>query len=249
MHKSTVRLHPITGEPLKPVGFVRGKAVWPILGGSESAGTEGGGEGNPPSGEPPKSGSNEGGGEKQLPQSKVNEIVAAETAKAKKKVMDDLQTTLGVSPEEAAQIVKAYKEREDSEKTEAQRAREAADAEKAEAEKAKQEAAREIFATRADRALIKAGASAEDDDLERLRGMLKVTVDSSVEDIAKDVKALAEKFPALFAASGQPPRPSNDPKKTPTPPKADTDAYARGLERAKGSGQSREYPKPPGVPA
>ena len=35
MRQSLVKLHPHTGLPLKPVGYVRGRAVWPILGASE----------------------------------------------------------------------------------------------------------------------------------------------------------------------------------------------------------------------
>jgi predicted RNase H-like nuclease (RuvC/YqgF family) len=35
MRQSLVKLHPRTGLPLKPVGYVRGRAVWPILGASE----------------------------------------------------------------------------------------------------------------------------------------------------------------------------------------------------------------------
>lgn len=43
-HLSTL-IHPLTGEPLRPVGIVNGRPVWPILGGSEPGGDGGGGEG------------------------------------------------------------------------------------------------------------------------------------------------------------------------------------------------------------
>lgn len=50
----TVRLHPLTGVPLEPVGYVRGRAVWPILGGSEGV-PEGAPAGQPatPPAQPP----------------------------------------------------------------------------------------------------------------------------------------------------------------------------------------------------
>lgn len=249
MNKSTVRLHPLTGLPLKPVGHVRGRPVWPILGGSEDPPAGDPPAGDPPAGDPPASDPPKD--EKQLPQSKVNEIVARETAKAKKEAEEGLVKTLGVTAEEAAAIVKAHQDKADSEKSEAQKAREAADREKAEAEQAKQDAAREVFATRADRALIKAGAPADDDEaLESMRGMLRVDSTASADDIVKDVKRLAEKFPGLFGgqgAGGTPP--GNDPKKKQQPGRVNTDAYQRGLDRAKNVGPSREYPKPPGVPA
>lgn len=43
---NTYLRHPLTREPLHPVGHRRnGSPIWPILGGSEAAGTENGGEG------------------------------------------------------------------------------------------------------------------------------------------------------------------------------------------------------------
>lgn len=45
MHDMTARTHPITGRPIEPVGFIRGRAIWPIMGGAPEPGDAGQGDG------------------------------------------------------------------------------------------------------------------------------------------------------------------------------------------------------------
>lgn len=197
-----------------------------------------------PSTDPPKD-------EKQLPQSRVNEIVTAETKKAAEKATADLAAQLGVSIDEAKSIVKAHQDRVEGEKSEAQKAREAADREKAEAEAQKAEAAKEIFSTRADRALVASGADPEDEEgLGRLRRLLDVNPGATMDEIKADVKKVAEKYPALFDSSstGRPPAPGSDPKTGRRKPNATDDPMKRGQERAAARyARPTDRPKPPGL--
>lgn len=227
------------------------KSVWrteppaapPAGGGGDQGGDQGGGGGGQKQ-DPPAE-------EKQLPQSRVNEIVTAETKKAAEKATADLAAQLGVSVDEAKAIIKAHQERVEGEKSEAQKAREAADREKTEAEKAKAEAQAEIFATRADRALVSAGADPEDDEgLARLRKLLDVAPGATVDEIKADVKKVAEKFPALFESQPQrnPRTPGSDPKGGGRQTKSTDNAMTRGMERAQARYKSTaERPKPAGM--
>lgn len=189
-------------------------------------------EGDPPggTGDPPK----DPPGEKQLPQSQVNEIVAARTREAKEQALKALADELGVTIDEAKRIVKERKETDDKNATELEKANQA----RTQAEKDRDEkvsaSTRELHAERADRALIAAGAPDEDSKLERLRGMLTVEVGATRDDVKKDVEKLKTDFPALFETQPPPPsgrRTSTDPPKGKAGKVSDT-AYERGQERA-----------------
>jgi len=187
--------------------------------------------------------------EKHLPQSRVNEIVAARTAEAKQKAADELTRDLGVPLDDAKAIIKAAKDKQESEQSEAQRARAAADKEKAEATEQKTAAAQEVHETRADSALLKAGALNDEDTLTRMRGLLTVKAGATKEEIAADVEKVKKTFPALFDVIVLPSRrtPHSDPPghPNPAPPK---DGMERGRERARAEVAARTtYPKPPGV--
>jgi hypothetical protein len=186
--------------------------------------------------------------ERQLPQSQVNEIVAREAAKAREKAATDLAAELGLPLEEAKALITVAKAKAEGEKSEAQKAREQADKETAEARTIKAEAAQELYATRADAALLRAGAPSEEQDLQRLRGLLTTKVGDDAKAIEADVAKAKERFPALFGTATLRRTPHSDPPGRPpaTPPK---DGFERGAQRARDEAAKRAaYPKPPGVP-
>lgn len=209
---------------------------------------------NPPTPDPPKQDPPQPDpSEKQLPQSRVNEIVTAETTKAKQKALEDLAKDLGVSIEDAKRIVKERKDADEKNRTDLEReqaARTAAEKDRDEKVTASQ---RELHEERSDRALIAAGAPDEDSKLQRLRGMLTVEVGASREDVKKDVDKLKTDFPQLFEPVTPPPsrRTSTDPARKQGGQKLDETAMDRGAARAKQRyEQTDAVPRPaiPGVP-
>jgi hypothetical protein len=183
--------------------------------------------------------------ERTLTQTQVNQIVADARSKTKTKAEQDLAAALGVSLEQAKQIIKEHQDRDAATKTEAEREREAATKAKTEAEAEKAAAARERWELRVDSALLRAGAPNEDAKLTRLRGMVTVGTDADPEAIKTDVDSLKTEFPALFQTEATPAAkpgraaPSADPHRTPAGKTQDKTAYQRGLERAKS-----HYPQP-----
>lgn len=184
--------------------------------------------------------------EKLLPQSEVNRIAATEKEAGKRAAEQELANRLGVPLDEAEQILKAHRERQDAAKTEAEKAKEAAEAEKREAEAEKQAAKAEVHETRLERAFAKTGLALDDDEkLARIRRMVTVEVGASYDDVLADVTKLKESFPELFEAKAddgkgkqkqQRKAPSGDPSGQPPKPAAGEDAFARGRERAKSHG-------------
>lgn len=158
--------------------------------------------------------------EKTLTQTEVNAIVAREAGAAREKAAKDLAAQLGVTTEEAVTIIKAHTDKTNAEKSDAQKAREAADAEKVKAVQEQEAAKLETHHTRADRELIRAGITfpeksteeQQDQILARIRGLLTVQVGATAAEIAADVKAVKELYPALFTGkAGGPPPPGSDP--------------------------------------
>lgn len=177
--------------------------------------------------------------EKLLTQSEVNAIAAREKAEGKRAAETALAETLGVSIEDAKQIIAKHRETEEASKTEAQKAREAAEAEKAAAGSEKTAAQLEVHQTRLERAFLKEGLDLEeaDDKAKRVLRMVTVEAGASYEDVLKDVKQIKTDFPALFGADESAPKrrsPSGDPKGNPPKQTGGEDAFARGAERAKG---------------
>ena len=163
-------------------------------------------------------------------QEDLNRIAAREKDEGKRAALADVAKTLGCTLEEAAQIIKAHKEADDKQKSEAQRAQEAADKAKADAEKEKADAAREKHIARVERALLKAGVP--DGKLERVARMLDAEVGADLDKIEAAAKDLKKEFPELFTGTKQGP-PNSDPPGTPPKPTLKDDAYAAGVARAK----------------
>lgn len=215
----------------------RGNLVWvpPIAGGSGPTGEP---TGTPPPPPPPSAG---------LTQEQINAIVAREKDKAKADgvaaATAEIEKSLGMPVADIAKLLKERQDADDAAKTEAQRALEKANRDAATAAQAAQAAKVEVFATRAERYLLRAGLAIPADakpetvagTLTRVRGMLTVGTDADEAAIAADVEALKTAFPALFtpATGTPPPPPGTDPKRKPgTPGTGPTTGLAAGLARA-----------------
>lgn len=238
-------VHPLTGRTA--VGWrANGRPIWPVAGAQDPPNPP-----NPPASppNPPTSPADQPAPtpERQLSQSQVNEIVARESAKAKEKAERDLAASLGVSIEEAARIVKEATDRTNAQKSDAERAKEAADKAKREAEEEKTKTQRERHSLWSDSVLITLGAPTDEGKLARLRGMLTVQVGASRDEIKADAEQVKKDFPQLFSTTAPPPAPSSDPSGRPPAPKANGDAYTAGMERAKARYAKPEPIKVPGL--
>lgn len=146
-----------------------------------------------------------------MTQAELDRKIQVEKAKAKrsgrKEFEGEVAQMFGVSIEEAKKIIAERQQREESEKSEAQRAKEAADAEKAAAAKERAEATRERHHAKVERRLIKAGV--DPDRAEDLRDLVKAEVGADDDAIIEAIDKVKEKFPSLFetAASNGGPRP------------------------------------------
>lgn len=175
-------------------------------------------------------GGGSGNGQQTFTQAELNRIAAREKEEGKRAAAADIAKTLGCTVEEAVELIKQAKAADDSQKTEAQRAREAADKEKADAEKEKAEAAREKHIARVERVLLKAGVP--EAKLDRVGRMLDVEVGTEGDKLDEAVKDLKKDFPELFAGKKGGP-PDSDPPGTPPKPELKDEAFTRGIERAK----------------
>jgi hypothetical protein len=180
-----------------------------------------------------------------LSQSEVNRIAAREKDEGKAAALKEVQEALGVDLDTAKQILKDHNERNESQKSEAEKARAAADKEKAEAEKQKSDAAREVHEARVDRAFVANGVT-DEAKIAKFGKLLEVETGASAEDIKAAVEKLKTDMPELFSSTTPPktpPAPSGDPKGGPPPAKVNEDAYEKGLRLARERGnQGNPYP-------
>lgn len=213
-------------------------------GGGGGAGGDGGGNGNDGNG---------GDADRRFTQSDVDRAASARAAEAKRKAESDLAQQLGVSVDDAKKIIAAHQAQDDKDKTDAQRAREAADAEKAAAEQAKRDATAERTAAQVERALIK--SKVKDDALTDAAVLANVAPGATDDEIGEAVKGLVQRRPEFFDAAagdgsggdgagaggqgGGPP--AGDPAGRPAGAPKGQDAYTRGLERAKQLGGPATY--------
>lgn len=180
-------------------------------------------------------------GEKTLTQTEVNAIAAREKNEGKAAAETAIAASLGVTIEEAKEIVKAHKASEEAKKTDVDKAKEAADKEKATATSDRSAAAKEIHEARLERAFLREGLDITDEanaaKVKRIIKMVSVEPGTSYDEVLADVKLVKADFPALFEEPIVKGRkaPNGDPKGTPAKPKAGEDAYAKGLARAKGA--------------
>lgn len=177
-----------------------------------------------------------------VPQDRVDQIVKDRVEATKRQTMEAVAKDLGVSVEEAKKIIADATAKSESEKSEAQKAREAADKEKGDAETEKAAAAKERLDTKVERHLIRAlPAGLKDEEVDakvaRLTRLIDVEPGADDDAIKKAVDALKKDVPELFGggSNGLPP---SDPPGTPPKDRPNSDAFKRGEERAKqyGSG-------------
>ncbi len=195
---------------VQPVGYRKnGRPIFPIRGGSG------------PTGEPTPVAVAPAG----LTQEAVNAIVKRESDAAKAAgitaAQAEMEAAFGMPVAEVKAFIEAKKASDDAAKTESQRAVDAANKAATDAQALAATAAQEVFGSRAEIALIRAGLALPDgakDDviagiLTRVRGMLTVQVSATPEQISADVAALKAAFPALFTpATGKIVAPGTDPK-------------------------------------
>lgn len=196
-------------------------------------------------------------------QEQLNAIIARESAKERDKGKADgvtaataeIEKTLGMPVADIATLLKERKDADDAAKTEAQKALEKANRDAAAAAQTTAAAKAEVFATRAERYLLRAGLSIPADakpeevaaTLTRVRGMLTVGADADEAAIGADVETLKTAFPALFTpvTTGPPPPPGTDPKRKPgTPGTPPTTGLAAGAARAKAETTGAGNPLP-----
>lgn len=168
-----------------------------------------------------------------VPQTEINRVGTAEHARGKKAAREELLRELGVADlKDAKTVLDAVKVADEAQKTEAQRAVEAANAREAAAVAREHAADAREKAAAITGALISAGI-ADATQRNELVPMVaaKLTDDT---DAAAAVEAIKATFPQLFAApAGQTPAPSGDPRNpTPPAPVTGTSAWDAGIARA-----------------
>jgi hypothetical protein len=145
--------------------------------------------------------------ERTFTQAEMNRIASQEKKDGRNATLREVAEKLGIEDlDEAASVLADYRESQDREKSEAQKARETADKEAAEAKQLKAEAAREKHETKVERYLLRAGVPEGEGDeegkaLSRVARMLDVEVGADSDEIRDAVEELQKDFPALFAKS------------------------------------------------
>lgn len=167
-----------------------------------------------------------------ISQDEVNRIAAKEKDAGKRAAKQELLEALGVTKiEDAKTVLDAVRAADDAQKTEAQRAVDAANAEKAAAAEERRTIAVERLSLSANEALMAAGITDAGQRSELVPLVAaKVTGDVDVTAAVEQVKA---KFPVLFTAPAATPLPpSGDPRNATPPAQAATDAWTAGKQRA-----------------
>ena len=166
---------------------------------------------------------------KTFTQEDVQAIASREKDQGKRAALDEMQRVLGVTVEEAKAIIDEAGKRTDADKTEAQRARDAADKERGEAESAKAEAVRERHEAQIERALVKAGVT-DEAKISRMARLVEVDTGADAETVKAAVADLRRERPELFTTTA--PVPNSDPSgKPPRQRNNDESAMARGVKR------------------
>jgi acyl carrier protein len=212
------------------IGYTRtGTPVYVIAGGSEPAPPAA-----PPAGEPAQPTPTQ-----TFTQEQVSAIAAREKAEGRTAAEKALLEKLGVDSMDAVEaLVKAQREADDKQKSEAQRAQEAAEQAKKDAEKARSQAVNESHAAKVERALLVGGAKL--DRLSQAAKLVDVEVGADEATVKAAIEKLKTDLPEFFGQAAPPAAPNSDPGGKPPAPKPNEDAYQRGLSRGLGAG-SREY--------
>jgi hypothetical protein len=200
-------------------------------------------------------------GDKSISQAELDRILHTRSGEMKRQAEENLAKSLGVPIEEAKRLITAAQTAEDSQKSEAQLAREKADREANEAAEAKTASTLEKHQSAVERALVRAikvpADIADDDDktdeyldrkVSRLARLVDVEIGADAAAIKAAVDALRKDEPLLFgseaAGSGKPPgsAPNGDPKGTPPKRTSTESGFDKGAERAKALLGAEPYP-------
>jgi DNA-binding transcriptional MerR regulator len=173
--------------------------------------------------------------DKVLGQEAVNRIAATEHKRGAEEARRKIAEELGISLDDAKELIKKSRDHEDAQKSEAQRDKEAAARERTEAATQKAEAARELHFAKVERRLIAAGTPADDDTIDAARRLLDVEVGADQASIDADIERVKKRFPLFFEASDKPGPIDSGIRGNPPRPKAGggADAFERGAARAK----------------
>jgi hypothetical protein len=185
-----------------------------------------------------------------ITQEEVSRIAAREKDQGRRAAENAIAEKLGVSVEEAAEIVKAARAAADAERTEVERAKGAEATAKAAAKAAEDALARTQHERKIELELIEQGVPVK--AAAKVVALVDSEVGSDEAAVAASVAALKAEMPAVFTAAEEPelgpdgkpvpakPKPpASDPKGTPPKPTAGEDAFSRGAERAKSHGGGR----------
>ena len=170
-------------------------------------------------------------------------IAAREKEEGRRAAQRELAEQLGVSVEEAKQIISNHRTAEEQNKTEAQREKEAAAAERAAAAQEKAAAAEERHRARIERSIMLAGVT-DEKRIERISRLLDVEVGADPDAVSSAVATLKEEMPEIFGstADGEAPKPpAGVPGGKPPKPQVKDDAFTRGRERAKQASSASHY--------
>jgi len=197
-------------------------------GGDAGDGKPGDGQGD--AGKPPAQ------DEPRFTQAELDRVAGQTRAEAKRKAEQDVANALGVPLDEAKAIIAERQQRVEAEKTEAQKATEAANKARSEADDAKKTAAQETLRARAVVALVK--AKLNPDRLDRATVLLLADVDADADADAVDAAAtkLAEETPEWFTGEAAQPPPANG-NPGGAPPRGQSDA--KGLDAGRKRSQDR----------
>lgn len=162
---------------------------------------------------------------KTFTQEQVDRIVGTRAADAKKEALQKLSEETGLTVDELKALAKADKERQEAEKTELDKLKEANETQKRELEGKFSQAQLEAHTERVKNQLLRAKVPLPEDEakadeaLDSLVKLVSAEPGASVEDIRASISSLKEQFPTLFTApetkpSGNPPsNPSGNPRK------------------------------------
>lgn len=179
-----------------------------------------------------------------LSQDEVNRIAAREKDEGKRAAERAMAESLGVTVEEAKQIIADARARDDAEKTEAQKAQARAEAAEKKATALVEEATRKGHEAAVRLALLEGGVLRE--RLDSAARLVDAEPGASEQDFAKAITAARTAAPEFFVAQsegneppkpGDPPKPAtpptpSDPPGTPPKPSTGEGAFERGAKRA-----------------
>ena len=209
----------------------------------EGGGGGGGGNGDP---DPDPSDPNaDPDPDKTFTQEELNRKAGRARDEGRRAAEREVSEKLGVSIDEAADIIKAAKAKADEQKSEAEREREAAEREKTAAAAERAEAAKERHFAKLERALLAAEVPLK--RVSKAVKLLEVEVGADDDAIEAAIEELEDEWPELFEASEQeererkqPRTPHSDIRETPPRKRPTGDAKEKAKEiregRKKGQG-------------